>query len=592
MALAYSYYRFSSKKQEDGDSLRRQTQYAENFAQKHGLTLATTRYYDPGMSAYRGKNKDEGALSVFIAAAKAGEIPKGSYLIVESFDRVSRQNVMDAYDTFRELLKCGIHLVTTIDDQIYREEDLNENWTKLIQVLAYMARANDESNTKSNRGIDWWQARRKQIDKGVKLTSVCPAWLKLSEDKQHWELIPERVELVQRIFQMADDGLGSPRIAKTLAREGVYTMASMNFGKKRIRCKSEICKKSDEPRWIEVEYSYGLTEVACEHCDTPTRVVTDWSPELVNALLRNTSVLGVYTPKKAKNAEEVHGYYPAIIELDQFERVQQAIAARRHTGGPSHYKAKNIFAGLLRCECGSKMRLASKNNGQSYVQCRVSYGGSGQCYSPRHPYRAIEETVLPFLTDVFPEPKKIAPPNPTTELKLQLYEKERKRDRLVDALASLEESEGITQRIALLEKEIKALRAKIQSYVPPASMNTVVAAVNSVLTEYLALRKSDIAETLTEEERVRYEDIKQTIQLRVRQMLREIVIYQDTHDAGSYEYRFLSLYGPYVDEYITELEAMGEDLSNLKTEDGGIVLDCELPPFGINGTRRRLKQAA
>lgn len=592
MPLAYSYYRFSSQKQEDGESLRRQTQYARDFAEKHGLTLATTRYFDPAMSAFKGKNVDGGALGVFIEAAKAGEIPKGSYLIVESFDRVSRQSVPEAYDTFRELIKTGVHLVTTIDDQIYRAEDFNDNWTKLIQVLAYMARANDESRTKSARVLDSWESRRQQIDKGAKLTSVCPAWLKLSEDKQHWELIPERVELVQRIFQMADDGLGSPRIAKTLAREGVYTMASMNFGKKRIRCKSEICKKSDEPRWIEVEYSYGLTEVACEHCDTPTRVVTDWSPELVNALLHNTSVLGLYTPKKAKNAEEVHGYYPAIIELDQFERVQQAIAARRAIGGQGGRTAKNIFSGLLRCECGSKMRLASKNNGQSYVQCRVSYGGSGQCSSPRHPYRAIEETVLPFLTDVFPEPKKTAPPNPTTELRLQLFEKERRRERLLDALSKLDESDGIVQRLGVLEKEIKALRAQIKSYVPPASMNTVVAAVNAVLTEYLALRKADIEETLGEDEYQRYEDIKYAIQLRVKQMLREIVIYQDTHDAGSYEYRHLVLYGPYVDEYISELEAMGEDLSNLKNEDGGIVLDCELPPFGINGTRRRTKLAA
>lgn len=592
MTLAYSYYRFSSRKQEEGGSLARQTAFAREFAKKHGLTLATTTYYDPAMSAFRGKNKEHGALGAFIAAAQAGEIPRGSYLIVESFDRVSRQSVMNAYDTFRDLLKCGIYLVTTIDQQIYSEADLNENWPKLMQVLAYMARANDESKTKSERGLERWNSRRKLIDQGVKLTSVAPAWLKLSADRKYWELIPERVELAQRIFQMADDGLGSPRIARALIREGTFTMASINFGKKRVRCKSDACKSAEEPRWIEVEYSPGLTHVACEHCDQLTKVVTDWSPELVNALLRNRSVLGTYIPKKAKNAKEVEGYYPDIIDADQFVRVQQAINARTNIGGRSHYQAKNIFAGLLTCECGSKMRLASKSNGQSYVQCRVSYGGGGSCDSPRHPYRAIEEAVLPFLTDVFPEPRTPAPPNPTTELTLQLYDKERRRERLIDALSELEESEGIVQRLGLLDREIKELRAKIQSYVPPTPIRSVVEAVNSFLGEYLELRKAEIGEGLDATQRLRYEDIKQAIQTRVRQMLREVRIYKDTHDGGSYEYRFLTLHGPYVDEYIAEMEALGEDLSNLKTDDDGIVLECELPQIGINGTKRRLKKAA
>src|SRR5688500_18546394 len=82
----YSYTRWSTPGQGDGDSLRRQTAKAEAWAKANGYQLAETRLQDAGVSAFRGDNVRSGALGAFLQAARSGEIPQGSILYVENLD--------------------------------------------------------------------------------------------------------------------------------------------------------------------------------------------------------------------------------------------------------------------------------------------------------------------------------------------------------------------------------------------------------------------------------------------------------------------------------------------------------------------------
>ena len=83
MPIAYSYLRFSSARQEQGDSLRRQEQLAETYAQKHNLQLNTTlTYRDLGVSAFKGAHLEKGALGSFVRAIDEGIVASGSYLLV------------------------------------------------------------------------------------------------------------------------------------------------------------------------------------------------------------------------------------------------------------------------------------------------------------------------------------------------------------------------------------------------------------------------------------------------------------------------------------------------------------------------------
>lgn len=64
MAKAYSYLRFSTPEQQKGDSKRRQSTAAQEYAARHGLELDTAlSFQDLGVSAFRGKNTEEGDLN-------------------------------------------------------------------------------------------------------------------------------------------------------------------------------------------------------------------------------------------------------------------------------------------------------------------------------------------------------------------------------------------------------------------------------------------------------------------------------------------------------------------------------------------------
>jgi Resolvase, N terminal domain len=77
---AYSYVRFSTPDQAKGDSYRRQSEAANEYARRHGLVLDTElTLTDLGVSAFRGANAETGALSVFLEAVKDGTIAPGSY---------------------------------------------------------------------------------------------------------------------------------------------------------------------------------------------------------------------------------------------------------------------------------------------------------------------------------------------------------------------------------------------------------------------------------------------------------------------------------------------------------------------------------
>src|ERR1700730_130452 len=96
-----------------GDSRRRQLEASRAYAEANGLELAEgAELEDIGISAFRGANAREGALSRFLEAVISGTITSGSYLIVESLDRLSREQVLSAQSLFLSIIQAGINLVT------------------------------------------------------------------------------------------------------------------------------------------------------------------------------------------------------------------------------------------------------------------------------------------------------------------------------------------------------------------------------------------------------------------------------------------------------------------------------------------------
>ena len=227
---AYSYTRFSSPEQAQGDSLRRQTEAARAYAAKHKLDLdEELTFHDPGMSAYRGQNAEAGALGTFLGAVRDKMIPQGSYLLVESLDRVSRQTVRLAVRTMEDIVAAGVNLVDLSDGgRLYSVESLDNDQMSYLWMAIRFMRAHVESALKSRRLLAAYENKRakaKRKDAGTPFTRMLPAWLHWREDTHEHAVIPERASVLQSIFEKAGEGWGQHRIAQWLNEQGVPTWA-------------------------------------------------------------------------------------------------------------------------------------------------------------------------------------------------------------------------------------------------------------------------------------------------------------------------------------------------------------------------------
>jgi DNA invertase Pin-like site-specific DNA recombinase len=171
---AYSYIRMSTGMQLKGHSRQRQLENSSAYAKAHGLDLVEDlQLEDLGVSAFKGANVAEGALGKFLQAVENGSVPKGSFLIVESLDRLSRQEILKSLTLFTGIVQAGINLVTLQDGHVYREQP---ELPELLMSLMIMSRAHEESQIKSQRvGAAWANKRAHAAAKP--LTKWCPAWL-------------------------------------------------------------------------------------------------------------------------------------------------------------------------------------------------------------------------------------------------------------------------------------------------------------------------------------------------------------------------------------------------------------------------------
>jgi DNA invertase Pin-like site-specific DNA recombinase len=93
-ATAFSYMRFSTPEQANGDSIRRQTEARDQWLAAHADVILDTTFnmVDAGRSAFKRTAESFAtyALGKFVERVKAGKVPAGSYLLLENLDRLSR----------------------------------------------------------------------------------------------------------------------------------------------------------------------------------------------------------------------------------------------------------------------------------------------------------------------------------------------------------------------------------------------------------------------------------------------------------------------------------------------------------------------
>lgn len=170
--LAYSYIRFSTPDQIKGDSQRRQLELSTKYCEEQGFKLDTLLTMDElGLSAFHGSHIKESALGTFLKAVNSGSIPRGSYLLIEDFDRLSRMEPLDAQDVVRQLLKEGITIVTLSNRTVYSWERVNRDPGLLYTMTAAIILAHDESRKKQERLKAVWSNKRSNSTDRI-LTSI------------------------------------------------------------------------------------------------------------------------------------------------------------------------------------------------------------------------------------------------------------------------------------------------------------------------------------------------------------------------------------------------------------------------------------
>ena len=226
---AYSYVRFSSPAQAHGDSFARQTRKAALYAAERGLTLDTElKLTDLGVSGYRSKNAKTGAFGAFLRAVEDQTVPKGSYLLIENLDRLSRDEIYESLPLFLNIINAGIVVVTLTNGEAYSRERLRKEPWSIYMIVTELIRSNQESFYKGQRVAEAKESNRTRLAQGAMqgvrpYTRQTPGWIWWSEENNEYELIPERAEVVREIFKLTDQGWGVERIARELNRRGADT---------------------------------------------------------------------------------------------------------------------------------------------------------------------------------------------------------------------------------------------------------------------------------------------------------------------------------------------------------------------------------
>ena len=438
MPKAYSYIRFSSVRQQRGDSVARQTKLSVEYAAKHGLDLDTDlNLSDLGISAFDRSNLNKGALGQFLRLVEESRIPHGSYLLVESLDRLSRDKVMDALHIFMGILKAGITVVTLADEQVYSYEKVNENWSSLIMSIVIMSRANEESAMKSHRIRSSWDAKRKNIG-NKRLTKRCPYWLKPTADEKGFEFIPERVEIVRRIFKMSMEGVGGATIVKMFNKEGVPVFSPKSNG---------------------------------------------WQNSYIEKVFNSVSVYGALQLKLQRDGEqteleEIPDYYPAIMSKEEWLLAAAARKSRRTRGGVSKGKQlSNLFSGLLRCGyCGGPLNMGGnkKNLANGVVKERKHLSCSNarrgvKCTYIQWGYDDFEPLVLKFCKAVDLSQVLGVDRRGEIELNAEMQRYERIKQEIIEvnnrnqALLDVLESASLAEPSQLILDRMKANETKLGS---------------------------------------------------------------------------------------------------------------------------------
>lgn len=425
---AYSYIRWSSAVQTFGDSEKRQFDKAVSWCKSRDLVLSEQSFKDEGVSAKAGLNRaKDSAFAKLLSFVSAGD-----YILIEDYDRFSREDVLTSLQALRVILKEKQITIVFLSENVEVTQSNFMNDGIILPLFLKGFIGYRENSKKIERVKAAWNTKFENIKAGKVEAIKLPSWLVLADGK--YKLVEPAASIVRRMFKLSNEGKGTGEIAVIFNREKLPM----------------ITRRKD---------------------------VSAYNQSTVINCLRSKKVIGINDSVEPN----VPNVYPRLVSDEVYYTTQAKLKERwTHRRGIKTTDT-NIFSCICHCgECG-KTLVRFMNQGPANSKKKYHYLKCSAVKAGVHKGAAIPYTILfnSFLNAIFEEKTAInamqrqeQAPNNIDELKSALTVQNAKLESMAadyeaapsKALASiLGRLEG---EIATLSRNLEAERTRVAAETP------------------------------------------------------------------------------------------------------------------------------
>ena len=353
-----AYARVSSGKDAMLHSLSAQVSYYNALIQKEDDWQFAGVYAD---EAITGTKEERGEFQRMLSDCRAGKI---DLIITKSISRFAR-NTVTLLETVRMLKAMGV-------DVFFEEQNIHtmsSDGELMLTILASYAQEESRSVSENQK----WRVR-KNFEEGIPWNGAMIGY-RLNGD--HYEVVADEAEVVQRIFADYLSGSGYQAIATALNEDGILTRYGGKWNQSAVW---RILRNPTYTGNLVLQRTYSENHIT-------------------KRILPNNGQLPKYL------VEDAH---EAIIDLATFQAVQEEIESRAKRYCSKGAKKKTYpYSGLIECaNCGKKYRRKTTATRVVWICATFNTLGKKHCASKQIP----EETLnlhTSLVTDDIEDVEKI-----------------------------------------------------------------------------------------------------------------------------------------------------------------------------------------
>lgn len=344
-----AYARVSSDSDDQINSYLAQVDHYTKYISSNEDWELVDVYADEGISGLESRKRDD--FNRMMADCRAGMIDR---LLVKSISRFAR-NTKEYIQYVRELLRLGVSIHFE-KEHIDTGKMTSEQVAQIYGGFAQMESTNHSSNMRISVRI--------RMENGEFLPPSAPYGYRLDAEARELKIVPEEADVVRYIFAAYLSGQGKDDIAKELGELGVE-------------------RGRGREHWHPSTVAYILTNLSYT------------GDELWQKSFATNTIPFRQAPNRGQKPKYfVENCHEAIISKEDFERVQELMAARRiqfHSDGKAN---GSVFSKKIVCGSCGRVCRRKVTNGKVYWVCHQRDADKARCPVPQVPESEIAMAVL------------------------------------------------------------------------------------------------------------------------------------------------------------------------------------------------------